>query len=169
MDLKKSGEEIFKDGYVVYIAEGLAYIVACIIMEIQFFGRVKTIRIMMAICSISCAGNFFLSSYDLKDLNFITLFFSRFAITTSCSCLYTYSTEVYPTVIRAKGLGFNSLSARFAALMIPVIDELIKNPFHIFAIIAGIAFILSFLLEDTYGKPLEDDILEEKIKREGSI
>ena len=169
MDLKKSEDDVFKDGYVVYVAEGIAYLVSCIIMNIQFFGRVRTLRIMMGLCFVATLINYIFTQCDLKDLNFITLFFARFSITTACSCLYTYSTEVYPTVIRAKGLGFNALSARFAAMLVPIIDEKIENPFHIFSAVALIAFCLSWLLEETFGKPLEDEIKEEKILKNDDI
>jgi OCT family organic cation transporter-like MFS transporter 4/5 len=165
MDLKKS-ENVFKDGYVVYVAEGIAYLISCIIMNIEWFGRIRTLRIMMGMCCVSTLVNFLLTLYDLTELNFIALFFSRFSITTACSCLYTYSTEIYPTVIRAKGLGFNALSARFAAILVPIIDEKIHNPFYLFAIVSGIAFGLSWFLEETFGKPMEDEIREEKILKE---
>jgi hypothetical protein len=77
--------------------------------------------------------------------------------------MYTYSTEVYPTSIRAKGLGLNSFCARIASIMIPVIVELVDNPFLIFSGMTFFSFFFTFSLPETNNKELEDEIFEEKI------
>jgi MFS family permease len=161
MGLKNSGEEVFNDGYVVYTAEGISYMVVGIISSIAFFGRKRSLSIMMFISSISTLCYFFVKNMELEVYDKVLLFLARFGITSIYSIMYTYSTEVYPTVIRAKGLGLNTLFARFASILVPVIVEYV-NPFLIFASLCFVGFVLTFFIPETFGKDLEDEILEEK-------
>lgn len=162
--LKKNKSEVFIDGYIVYGAEGISYMITGILISIAFFGRKRTLSIMLCLTSISTFGYFFFKYFSLEPYDKILLFIARFAITSISSILYVYSTEIYPTVIRAKGLGINILFARIASILVPVIVELI-NPFLIFSVICILGFIFSFSLPETHGKELEDEIEEEKKKR----
>ena len=76
--------------------------------------------------------------------------------------MYTYSTEIYPTSIRAKGLGLNSFCARLSSILVPIIIEKIDNPFNIFSIMCFFSFFFTFSLPETNNKELEDEILEER-------
>jgi MFS family permease len=164
MSIKNNKDSVFSDGYVVYTAEGISYIITGIMISISFFGRVRTISIMIGICSISSAAYFFLRQFEFEPYDKIALFLSRFGVTASYSIMYTYSTEVYPTSIRAKGLGVNTIFGRLSCLMVPVIVELI-NPFPIFAVLCVIGFFLTLSLQETLGNELEDEILEEKMRK----
>lgn len=160
--LKKGGEDVFVDGYVIYLAEGISYFITGIIISLSFLGRVRSLRIMFALSSISTITFYFLKNVP-GYLNKIPLFTARFSITSIYSIMYTYSTEIYPTSIRAKGLGFNSFFARIASISVPIIVELIDNPFLIFSIMAGFSLLFTFNIPETNNKELEDEIFEEKI------
>jgi MFS family permease len=164
MGLKNSKEEVFVDGYVVYGAEGISYMIVGIILSVPFFGRVRSLYIMLMLCSISTCGYFFIKLFEIEPYDKILLFLARFSITAIFSIMYTYSTEVYPTVIRAKGLGINTLFARFAAILVPVVVDLI-NPFLIYSTVCFIGFFLALMLPETFGKELEDEIQEEKLSK----
>lgn len=164
MGIKNNKESVFTDGYVVYTAEGISYFITGIMISIAFFGRTRTISIMLLICSIAAGSYYFARIYNFEPYDKIPLFFARFGITAVYSIMYTYSTEVYPTSIRAKGLGINTLFGRIAGMLVPVVVDLI-NPFLIFSILCCIGFIFSLKLPETFGKELEDEILEEKMKK----
>lgn len=160
--LKKGGEDVFLDGYVIYLAEGISYFVTGIIMSISFLGRVRSLSIMMMLTAVSTIVFFYMK--DVSGMyNKIPLFIARFSITSIYSIMYTYSTEVYPTSIRAKGLGLNSFCARISSIMVPIIVELVDNPFVIFSAMTFVSFFFTFSLPETNNKELEDEILEEKI------
>jgi hypothetical protein len=161
MGLKKSEKDIFKDGYIVYTAEALAYLATGFIMSSKFFGRKRSISINMLLSALSTIGFYFFDKYKLEPYSLISLFLARFGITSIYSLMYTYSTEVYPTIIRAKGLGTNALFARFASVLVPVVLEFV-NAFLIFPVLCIIGLIVSFYIPETFGKPLEDEIEEEK-------
>ena len=160
--LKKGGEDVFLDGYIIYLAEGISYFVTGIIMSVSFLGRVRSLSIMMMLTAVST-----MVFYYLKDMvgiyDKIPLFIARFSITSIYSIMYTYSTEVYPTSIRAKGLGLNSFCARISCIMVPIIVELVDNPFAIFSAMTFFSFFLTFSLPETNNRELEDEIFEEKI------
>jgi OCT family organic cation transporter-like MFS transporter 4/5 len=163
MGLKQSKDQVFIDGYVVYGAEGVSYVITGIILSISFFGRIKSLSIMMLITSLSTCGYFWIKKIfdNYEPYDKIFLFMARFGVTSIYSIMYTYSTEIYPTTIRAKGLGINTLFARFAAILVPIIVELF-NPFLIYSSLCIVGFILSFFLPETFGKDLEDEIFEER-------
>jgi MFS family permease len=162
LGLKKEKDQVFIDGYIVYGAEGVSYLVTGIIISIAFFGRTRSLTIMLLLTSISTCGYFIFKYFNLEPFDKILLFSGRFSVTSIFCIMYTYSTEIYPTTIRAKGLGLNTLSARFAACLVPVVVELF-DPFLIFSALCLIGFILSFKLPETFGKELEDEIQEERI------
>jgi MFS family permease len=164
LGLKKNKEDVFVDGYVVYGAEGISYMITGIIISIAFFGRVRSLSIMMLLTAVSSLLYFFVKMYELEPYDKILLFVARFSVTAIFSIMYTYSTEVYPTQIRAKGLGLNTLSARMASILVPIVVELV-NPFTIFAVLGILGFIFSFFLPETFGKELEEEIQEEKLKK----
>jgi len=160
MDLKNFTGDIFSNGYVVYSAEAVSYFVTGIIISRPFFGRIKTLSIMCVLNGISCALYFFI---EAQPYNKIFLFAARFSITSIYSIMYIYSVEIYPTVIRAKGLGINILFARLGSLCVPILVELV-NPLLIFSGLGIVTFIFTFFLPETLNRDLEDDIEEEKKK-----
>jgi MFS family permease len=164
MGLKQNKKEIFTSGYVVYGAEGISYMITGIMISTAFFGRVGSIKIMMFIAAASTCAYFFVRKFEMELYDNICLFLARFGITGIYSIMYTYSTEIYPTTIRAKGLGVNTLFARFAAILVPIVVELF-NPFLMYTTVCLIAFLLSFFLPETYGKEMEDEILEERFRQ----
>jgi len=157
--LKKGGENVFTNGYVIYLAEGISYFFTGIIMSVSFLGRVRSLSIMMILAGISTLVFWFIK--DISGMyDKIPLFIARFSITSIYSIMYTYSTEVYPTSIRAKGLGLNTFCARISSIMVPIIVELVDNPFVIFSVMMFISFFFTFSLPETNNKELEDEILE---------
>jgi MFS family permease len=164
LDLKKDKDDVFISGYIVYGAEGISYMITGIIMSIAFFGRVRSLTIMFFLTAISTLSYFIFRYFNLMPYDKIMLFMARFSITSITSLMYTYSTEVYPTVIRAKGLGINTLFARFAVILVPIIVELI-DPYLIFAVMCLFGLFFTFNLPETFGKELEDEIFEEKSRK----
>jgi len=161
MGLKTTGSDMFINGYVVYAAEGLSYIVTGVIISMPFFGRTRSISLMMCITFVSTAAFFTFNKLKLDPYDTISLGFARFGITAIFLTMYTYSTEVYPTVVRSKGVGINVLASKISGLLVPITVELL-DPYLIFSSLCLVGFILSFYLNETLGKDLEDDILEEK-------
>lgn len=164
MDIKKDPDTVFSNGFVIYVAESISYGLTGLIMGTKLMGRTKTLTLMMLItCVVSTM--FYFVEWESDILDKISLFTMRFAITATYLIMYTYSTEIYPTVIRALGLGINAVSGRIAACLVPVIIDL-YTPYLIFGVMSFVAFVFSFFLPETRGKELEEEVMEVKKKRE---
>ena len=96
--------------------------------------------------------------------NYIILI-SRICFNCIFCIIYFISTEIYPTVLRAKGLAYNSAFSRLGGFLAPfVVEKMTDNvKFEMFCLINFICSILTFLLPETLGKPLEDEIPEESL------
>ena len=121
MDLKNVGSSVFVSGYVLYTAESISYIITGLIIALPAVGRVRNIGYESLGYSIIGILYFFFK--DVYIVGFVLLFLFRFCVTSVYTTLYTYSTEIYPTCIRSKGLGINSFFARITTILIPVIIE----------------------------------------------
>lgn len=169
-DNKKNGSEVFVNGYIMFSAEFISYFITGAIMSIPFMGRVRTFGYAGAMTFVLGILYFFLKGH--KPIDLLVLFAFRFGVTVMFTSMYTYSTEVYPTSIRSKGLGLNLTFARLATIIIALTIDY-YNPYLIFAAMGMIVFILSFSMKETSGKPLMDqieEILEEnQIKKDNKL
>ena len=168
-DLQKFGENIFTKGYIIYTAEFVAYLAAGVIMNVSFIGRTRVIGYGGLFGSIFAVVYYYYQ--DSNPLGGIMLFSFRFCVTCIFTVLYTYCTEIYPSSIRSQGLGLNLTMARVATIVIAVTIDL-YNPYIVFAIICFYLFIIHFTMEETYSKPLVEQIPEitefKKLNKENS-
>lgn len=156
-DMKKEGTEIFINGYIMYSAEFISYLVTGVIMSIPFMGRVRTFGYAGAMVCLTGILYYFTSK--LSPFGDIVLFVFRFCVTCIFTSMYTYSTEVYPTSIRSKGLGINLTFARLSTIVIALTIDY-YNPYLIFATMGLIIFGLHFSMKETMGTVLLDQIEE---------
>ena len=113
----------------------------------------------------SFLGFLFEDILDKEDetMQNILIIISRICFNSIFCVIYFLSTEIYPTVIRAKGLGYNSAFSRLGGLLAPLIVEDIpdETKWKIFCFINFLCTILPFYLPETVGKPLQERIPEE--------
>lgn len=156
-DMKKIGDEIFTNGYIMFSAEFIAYIATGFFMELVILGRKRTIGFGAFLSSVFGLTYYFVR--NISPANFIILFGFRFFVTIVYSCMYTYSTEVYPTSIRSTGLGINLTFARISAIIIAFTIDY-YNPYLIFVGMGLAIFAIHFTMKETRGVPLQDEIEE---------
>lgn len=91
-------------------------------------------------------------------------FFGRTIITVCVTTNYILTTELYPTVIRSRGLGFGSICGRIGGLLGPQILKLsivhFMIPGTLVASLSLLAAFLSFTLPETNGRGLLQSIEE---------
>lgn len=119
------------------------------------------------------AGSFFLCSLPLfalwffgaSDLTMVVLLASlgSFWIYAAGSALYLYTTEIYPTRIRAIGIGWSSFWLRVASVISPIAIGYALPlygsgmVFLLFAMVAAVGAVVSFLgIVETRGRVLEE-------------
>ncbi|KAK5887840.1 hypothetical protein CesoFtcFv8_016401 [Champsocephalus esox] len=84
---------------------------------------------------------------------------------TSAFCVvYTFSSELFPTVIRSTAMGCCSMAARIGSIISPFIIYLGQfNKSLPYILIGGFALcgaLLCFLLPETFGKPLPETMAQ---------
>ena len=87
------------------------------------------------------------------------------ALIGKCTCsgafnlIYTYTSELFPTVLRSTGLAWSSAAARTGAILAPFIVEVHVGPYNClaFIIFTALGYISSFIIFlyslETLGKP----------------
>ncbi|KAK7028086.1 hypothetical protein SK128_018211 [Halocaridina rubra] len=89
--------------------------------------------------------------------------FGKLAISTAYSILMFYSTELFPTEVRSRGLGTSFMMSRIGSIVSPFIIEILGSaypwaPSVVYGGTAFLACLVTIFLPDTLGKALPDTI-----------
>lgn len=89
----------------------------------------------------------------------------------SFNCIFLYTGELYPTVIRQTGLGIGSTMARVGSIVSPLVsltaDLYHSVPLFIYGIVPVIASAATALLPETLGQPLPDTVQDLESRTRG--
>lgn len=92
-------------------------------------------------------------------------------LASSFNCIFLYTGEVYPTVIRQTGLGMGSTMARVGSISSPLVSmtaELFPSlPLFIYGAVPVVASIVTAFLPETLGHPLPDTVQDVENRRRG--
>lgn len=121
------------------------------------FGRKNTVIYSLLFPSITCISVAFIPSEGGGHIARIILsLIGKFFISSSFGGIYTWSAEIHPSNIRAKGMGFMQVSSRIGAASSPWIARGLKVlheavPFAVMGTfgLLGVGFL--FLLRETKG------------------
>lgn len=126
---------------------------------IQYFGRRVCQASFLLFGGAACLGILAVPR-DLPVVITVIAVLGKFAATACFSLVYIYTAEIYPTVLRQKGLGVNSMFARVAGILAPLIRLLDIYHYTIPMLIYGITPIVSglvcLLLPETRNVELQD-------------
>jgi MFS family permease len=160
--LKNLPGDIYQNGIYIYIIELAAYFISSWAIERKILGRKKSFLGFQALVLLGCILILALVFGAESYLETIFAFIVWFGLSALFNIIFTYSSEVYPTVVKAKGFGVNSVFARVSNIIFPMIVELLEERIIIlFAVLSLIAFILVFFLPETLGKPPQNNIKED--------
>jgi hypothetical protein len=155
--VKELPGDIFVTVTIIFVFEILSNILSAYMMNNKHLGRKRSITILYICCILFLVLMIFvnrLSNYQ----NAFTIAI-RFFISTMYSINYVYSTEFYPTVIRAKGLAINTLCGRFGAIVSPILVEVFEFNYFLFCLVISVISLAgSFLLKETYNTELKNFI-----------
>ncbi|XP_044278558.1 solute carrier family 22 member 6-A-like [Varanus komodoensis] len=161
MDLSVFGLDLFLV-QLFFGAIDLVAKMACALL-LNFFGR-RTIQAV----SLILAGAFLLLSLPIPaEMLMVRLVFvvlGKGCLAAASMCLYLYSGELFPTVIRQTGTSFVTIMARLGGIVAPVV--LMAGDYHRFLplVIFGVSPILSGVsaafLPEMFNVPLLDTIEE---------
>ncbi|KAG8009491.1 Solute carrier family 22 member 13 [Nibea albiflora] len=102
------------------------------------------------------------SPSDLPEVVTTIAVLGKFASTASFNTAYVYTPELYPTILRQNGVGLNSMCARVAGILAPLIRLLevyhYTIPMLIYGTVPIVAVGFCLLLPETLNVELQDQI-----------
>lgn len=158
-------DTIFIKGWELFGAEFIGYIITGFIMEIKYMGRTRTIG--YSGIGITITGIIMAFYQDHEVVGNIFIFIFRFFATAIFTGMYTYVTEVYPTCIRSKGMGLNITFARLTTIVVALTAKK-EYAYIVFSVLGIVIFVVHFMLKETFGIELPEDI-EERINKRNSF
>ncbi|KAF1373060.1 hypothetical protein PFLUV_G00256410 [Perca fluviatilis] len=126
---------------------------------IQHFGRKICEAGVLFFGGAACLGLLAIPK-DLPVVATVIAVLGKFAATASFSIIYVYTAELYPTTLRQNGVGLNSVCARMAGILAPLIRLLgvyhYTIPMLIYGTVPIVAACLCLLLPETLNVELQD-------------
>ena len=145
---------------ILFIIESIAYCILGFIIDIKEIGRKGSLWILyfLVIAALIVLAFFKLEITPELILNYLT----RFCSAGIEVVYYTYSIEVYPTLVRSVAFGVNLTFGNGGSIMAPLVLEYLDNWLFltVFAVISVISSFLLFFLPETVGKPMIESIAE---------
>ncbi|XP_012677225.2 solute carrier family 22 member 6 [Clupea harengus] len=159
MDLQKFGVDM----YLIQVIFGAVDIPAKVIVTVAMsvFGRRPSQCASLILAGIAVLSNL-LVPYEKQTMRTVLAVVGKGCLAASFNCCYLYSPELYPTVIRQNGMGFVSMTARFGAMVAPMVQLLGERvPWLPGLIYGGVPIISGFFaifLPETLASPLPDTV-----------
>ncbi|XP_077314647.1 solute carrier family 22 member 6 isoform X1 [Lithobates pipiens] len=161
MDLQKFGVSIYLIQVIFGAVDFPAKLVSTTCMI--YIGRRVTQFFSLLLGGLAILANIFVPT-ELQALRTSLAVFGKGCLAASFSCVFLYTTELYPTVIRQSGLGLGSTMARLGGIVAPLVKMLGEfYPFLPLVIYGGapiLSGLLVYFLPETVNKPLPDTIEE---------
>ncbi|XP_061462704.1 solute carrier family 22 member 6-A-like [Rhineura floridana] len=166
MDLQNFGFDI----YLIQVAFGSIDIPAKLgsAIGMSYIGRRATQASSVIVAGLAILANTFVPS-DLQTLRTSLAVLGKGCLASSFNCLYLYTGELYPTVIRQTGMGLGSTLARVGGIVAPMVKMTGEYFPYLPPLIYGAAPILSGIaavfLPETRNMPLSDTIEEVECRK----
>uniref|UniRef100_A0A8C5S2F9 Major facilitator superfamily (MFS) profile domain-containing protein n=1 Tax=Laticauda laticaudata TaxID=8630 RepID=A0A8C5S2F9_LATLA len=159
MDLQNFGVSV----YLIQVIFGAVDIPAKLVafLVISYSGRRIAQALSLILAGLSIAGNIFVS-HDMQILRTIFAVFGKGCLGASFNCVFLYTGELYPTMIRQTGMGFGNTMARVGGIVAPLVrmtsEYLPSLPLVIYAMAPIISGMAACFLPETLNVPLPDTI-----------
>lgn len=159
------------DPYLNFFLSGLVEIPSTVtaIVTVTCFGRRVPICTFFALAGVACYVTAFIpkttdNGVHLTAAIVATAMLGKYAITASYQIICLCAAEIFPTVVRNKGIAFVAIAARMGAMIAPFVnlleDYMPKVPMIIYGTVALFPSLLVFLLPEMKGRPQPQTIAE---------
>uniref|UniRef100_A0A8C3WYY7 Solute carrier family 22 member 8 n=1 Tax=Catagonus wagneri TaxID=51154 RepID=A0A8C3WYY7_9CETA len=130
-------------------------------VSISYLGRHITEGIVLLLAG-GCILALIFVPLDLLTLRTVLAVFGKGCLSGSFSCLFLYTSELYPTVIRQTGMGASNVWARVGSMTAPLVKITGELQFFIPNLIFGTVALLggsaALFLPETLNRPLPETI-----------
>lgn len=142
--------------------EACGYLAASLFM--MRFGR-KPVMISFLITTAICLLSTLFLSNQHHLIGVLVAQFGKFAISGTICVTYILVPELFPTSIRATGMGVFVLFSRIGSTLAPIIDSMTKHDvslttymYYVYTALTVLCILVTFLLPETRNVPLADKI-----------
>ncbi|XP_053304651.1 solute carrier family 22 member 6-B-like [Spea bombifrons] len=167
LDLQKFGVSIYLMQIIFGVVDIPAKFISYFVMS--YIGRRVLQSGSMILAGIAILVNIFVP-YEFQVVRTSMAVFGKGCLAASFNCLYLYTGEMYPTVIRQSGMGLGTMMARLGGIVAPLAQMTADYYQHLPLIIYGCSPIISGIagcfLPETLGVPLPETI--EEVERSSS-
>lgn len=162
INLKNLAGDLYFNSIVNYIFEIAFNIMGGYMISIRILGRKRTMMFYYSMC-LTCLFIHILFKTSGQFDN-IVLSIIRLSVSANFIILYTYTIEIYPSPVRAKGFGVNSGLARLAPALFPFLIEIWPQRIFLVYLFMNITCFILLLVNipETLGRPLQETIPELK-------
>ncbi|NXG98711.1 S226B protein, partial [Loxia leucoptera] len=151
--------------YVIQLIFGAVDIPAKLmsILTITYVGRRFTQAITLILAGLAILANV-LVPRDLRTLRTALAVFGKGCLAASFNCVFLYTGELYPTVIRQTGMGMANTMSRLGSIMAPLMKmagELFPAlPFVIYGVAPVVSGLVAIFLPETRNLALPETVQE---------
>ncbi|NXB08435.1 S226B protein, partial [Cnemophilus loriae] len=151
--------------YVVQLIFGAVDIPAKLVsvLSLTYVGRRFTQAVALVLAGSAILANT-LVPRDLRTLRTALAVFGKGCLASSFNCVFLYTGELYPTVIRQTGMGLGNTMARLGSIMAPLVKmagELFPAlPFIIYGAAPVVSGLVAALLPETRNRALPETVEE---------
>ncbi|XP_054664250.1 solute carrier family 22 member 6-A-like isoform X2 [Grus americana] len=151
--------------YVIQLVFGAVDIPAKLvsILTITFVGRRFTQSIALILAGLAILANI-LVPRDLRMLRTALAVFGKGCLAASFNCVFLYTGELYPTVIRQTGMGLANTMARLGSITAPLVkmvgEVFPALPFIIYGAAPVVSGLVAILLPETRDMALPETVEE---------
>ncbi|KAF3783424.1 Organic cation/carnitine transporter 7 [Nymphaea thermarum] len=153
-------DSLYRDVFITSLSEFPGLLLAAVMVD--RVGRRITMSAMLFMC---CALLIPLLHHQSEALTTILLFGARMFIEGSFTIIYIYAPEVYPTIVRATGLGAASSMGRIGGILCPFVAVALLQSCHQFLSVIVFEIVIAFsglavlyLPKETKGRALNDTL-----------
>lgn len=164
--LSLSGASISDDPYLFMVLSGLMEVPAYTLTVpiVQRFGRKRTLSVFFTISGVVLFSLAVTPAGYSKTLVALAMI-GKLAITGGFQTVIFYSSELFPTEVRSRGIGISYMMSRIGSMVSPFITDLVGTvypwaPFVVFGTGAVLAGAGTLLLPETRGQILPDTVAQ---------
>ncbi|XP_009636861.1 solute carrier family 22 member 6-A-like, partial [Egretta garzetta] len=133
------------------------------ILTITFVGRRFTQSLALLLAGLAILANI-LVPRDLRTLRTALAVFGKGCLASSFNCVFLYTGELYPTVIRQTGMGLANTMARLGSITAPLVkmggEVFPALPFIIYGVAPVVAGLVAIFLPETRDMALPETVEE---------
>jgi len=119
-------EHLFIYDLIGFILELIGYFLVVFLISIKVIGIQRT-QIIFQLISVILLTVYLMNDNEYIDKNFLSLLYlSKLCYSSLFFILYLITIEIYPTLIKTKGLGWNKSMGRLGGLLSPIMVEYLK-------------------------------------------